>query len=758
MRALRFLALTIVALIERASARSIILRLHYLDTAPLNFTKPVSTHDRLIGVNGDYAWNTIMRATVGETLSVTVVNGLEEPTSIHWHGLYQRGANHFDGATGVTQCGVPPGRAFTYKIALDRAGTFWWHSHVQTQYARGLKGALVVQELDQGPPEVLLQLSDWYSIPVSELWREPMPTAILANGQPRSVLHLTPNETHRVRLINMGILAPLNFSIDGHELTVIEVDGILVRPVSATRLKIAVGQRYSVLVTPKQGGHWVRAEAVYASDESPRAVMGPAEPVALVSAGYGEDSVPQDPPMDLVESDLHAFSGIPPMPTVFLEMRLKHAVVRGQERSSVSVNWSPFSPYTSPREPTLLAAARGVPLPEASKIIRVSNGTAVQLTIWNNDTGEHPFHLHGHSFWVVERGRGPLTAGPRNPTESPVLRDTVSISACAETVRGTCTPDSIEYVVLRFVADNPGAWLFHCHVDQHLLSGLALTFLVAHESLKVPSEVSRLCMLEPGKLQVVSVSPLELAILVSLVPAAAMAVAGTLFHVRGLTLSALATNVVERFAAGIVIAAVATELAPMLVEGSALAVLGGFAAGCATAFSIKIVGDWLSRDSFGVLPTGKVRYSHLETSAVRRMPWGMIFATAVDAIGDGLLLGLTSLGGGLRACTIVAAALSVEMGLLGISVAERMRRGGVSARKSIGVALVLPMLIVAGAALGALVPADDLAAPMAFGTAVLLYLVVEELLEPAESSSSSLLARVQFFVGYASVLLLDHLE
>ena len=52
--------------------------------------------------------------------------------------------------------------------------------------------------------------------------------------------------------------------------------------------------------------------------------------------------------------------------------------------------------------------------------------------------------------------------------------------------------------------------------DQHLLSGLALTFLVAHESLNVPSEVSRLCMLEPGKLQVVSVSPLELAILVAL--------------------------------------------------------------------------------------------------------------------------------------------------------------------------------------------------------------------------------------------------
>ena len=201
------------------------LRLHYLDTAPLNVTKPFAPQDKLIGVNGDYAWNTVMRAVVGETLSVTVVNGLEEPTSIHWHGLYQRGANHFDGAAGVTQCGVPPGRAFTYKIALDRAGTFWWHSHIQTQYARGLKGphrAGTRAGPARDPPAAvgLVLYPRLRALARADADRDPGERAAAP------VLHLKPNTTYRVRLINMGILAPLNFSIDGHELTVVEADGI----------------------------------------------------------------------------------------------------------------------------------------------------------------------------------------------------------------------------------------------------------------------------------------------------------------------------------------------------------------------------------------------------------------------------------------------------------------------------------------------------------------------------------------------------
>ena len=146
--------------------------------------------------------------------------------------------------------------------------------------------------------------------------------------------------------------------------------------------------------------------------------------------------------------------------------------------------------------------------------------------------------------------------------------------------------------------------------------------------------------------------------------------------------------------------------------------LGGFATGCIVAFSIKIAGDWLSRDS-----SASRRRARRATVIWRRPPCaacrGMIFATAVDAIGDGLLLGPHVSGEDCARAPSSLRHFPLRWDRFGISVAERMSRGGVSARKGIGVALALSDPDRCWRSFGALVPADDLAAPMAFGTAVL---------------------------------------
>jgi iron transport multicopper oxidase len=86
----------------------------------------------------------------------------------------------------------------------------------------------------------------------------------------------------------------------------------------------------------------------------------------------------------------------------------------------------------------------------------------------NTDTGEHPFHLHGHNFWILATSDYPeaesLYAGDY------IQRDVVSIPATG-------------WAKIRFVADNPGAWFFHCHIDWHMSAGLALAFLVSPEQL-----------------------------------------------------------------------------------------------------------------------------------------------------------------------------------------------------------------------------------------------------------------------------------
>jgi iron transport multicopper oxidase len=81
-------------------------------------------------------------------------------------------------------------------------------------------------------------------------------------------------------------------------------------------------------------------------------------------------------------------------------------------------------------------------------------GSIVQLTVNNLDAAIHPFHLHGHQFQVCERpgsGSGSFDGHDRNFPAVPMRRDTVAVN-----------PGS--YAVIRFVADNPGVWLFHCHI------------------------------------------------------------------------------------------------------------------------------------------------------------------------------------------------------------------------------------------------------------------------------------------------------
>jgi FtsP/CotA-like multicopper oxidase with cupredoxin domain len=93
----------------------------------------------------------MIRGKVGTTLVIDFVNGLREPSSIHWHGL--RIENAMDGVPGVTQDPVGPGENFVYRLKLEDAGTFWYHPHFNSseQLERGLKGVFIVEEPEKLP-------------------------------------------------------------------------------------------------------------------------------------------------------------------------------------------------------------------------------------------------------------------------------------------------------------------------------------------------------------------------------------------------------------------------------------------------------------------------------------------------------------------------------------------------------------------------------------------------------------------------------
>lgn len=118
----------------------------------------------------------------------------------------------------------------------------------------------------------------------------------------------------------------------------------------------------------------------------------------------------------------------------------------------------------------------------------LEKGQVVQIVVNNNDVGKHPFHLHGHNFQAIWRsdedaGNFIPTPDPDYP-ETPMRRDTFTVHP-----KGN--------VVLRFRADNPGVWLFHCHIEWHVDSGLIVTMVEAplelQKTLVIPTDHIAAC-------------------------------------------------------------------------------------------------------------------------------------------------------------------------------------------------------------------------------------------------------------------------
>ncbi|KAI9695153.1 MAG: hypothetical protein M1820_008859 [Bogoriella megaspora] len=220
-------------------------------------------------INGGFPGPTI-EARAGDVLEINVHNTLtdNEGLAIHWHGLHMRGGNQYDGAIGFTQCPIPAGGNFTYRFEISETqhGTFWYHSHAQTQRADGLYGGLVVhkpahtgadgrsQKLKYDEERLVL-VSDLYHRAAAHVltWymradsngMEPVPDSLLVNGVGTYNCSLampaypvdcaqraaTPGmkfdsqKKYRIRAVNTGSLAGVTMTMPGANMTAVEVDG-----------------------------------------------------------------------------------------------------------------------------------------------------------------------------------------------------------------------------------------------------------------------------------------------------------------------------------------------------------------------------------------------------------------------------------------------------------------------------------------------------------------------------------------------------
>ncbi|KKP07711.1 iron transport multicopper oxidase FET3 precursor [Trichoderma harzianum] len=456
------------------------------------FARPV------IGINNQWPIPRI-EANVGDRIVVNVNNQLgNQSTSLHFHGLFMNGTTHMDGPVGVSQCDIPPGHSFKYDFTIDQPGTYWYHSHHNAQYPDGLRGPLVIhdpkfpyrKEVDH---ELVLTLSDWYHDQMQTLLpqfltknnptgAEPVPKAALMNETQNLTVPVEPNTTYMFRVINIGAFAGQYLWIEGHTMRIVEVDGIYTEAAEADMVYISAAQRVSFLLTTKND-----TSANFPIVSSMDTTLFDTLPDDLnynVTGWLTYDSKATLPEPALVD-ELNPFDDMTLVPYDKMELLpepdqvVELDVIMDNLRDGKNYAFFNNITYTKPKVPSLYTAMSTGDLADNAAVYGefthpfvLKKGEIVQIVVNNLDSGRHPFHLHGHAFQAIHRSEEEAgTFEDEDLSESdypsvPMRRDTLVIWPNGN-------------IVMRFKADNPGVWLFHCHIEWHVASGLLATFVEA---------------------------------------------------------------------------------------------------------------------------------------------------------------------------------------------------------------------------------------------------------------------------------------
>ncbi|XP_038215385.1 laccase-2 isoform X1 [Zerene cesonia] len=221
------------------------------------------------------------------------MEGME--VTIHWHGIWQRGSQYYDGVPFVTQCPIQQGNTFRYQWQ-GNAGTHFWHAHTGLQKLDGLYGSIVVRQPPSKDPNShlydydltthVMLISDWLHEDAAERYPGRLavntgqdPENVLINGKgqfrdpntgfmtntPLEVFTITPGRRYRFRMINaFASVCPAQVTFEGHNLTVIATDGEPVQPVQVNTIISFSGERYDFVIEANNipGAYWIQVRGL----------------------------------------------------------------------------------------------------------------------------------------------------------------------------------------------------------------------------------------------------------------------------------------------------------------------------------------------------------------------------------------------------------------------------------------------------------------------------------------------------------------
>lgn len=361
----------------------------------------------------------------------------------------------------------------------------------------------------------------------------------------RASLQVDTGKTYLLRIANGSILSLLNLVIQGHTLTVVELDGIPVTPKTVSSLDLSAGQRASVLLTADQppGVYWIdagtrgRSGVRYGSGFLQ--YNGTSSPNLEGAKGENDQTLktvrashPDTNDFNFTRTQQQGYESLNPaaMPSL-ADVKRTFILLNTQERFiEGTVDHTPSSDesgigigdtleekpqcfcsqsdgflkwavnrrtFVKPQTPLLHKMFYGLEKRspeelEKGNFYMLEEGKTYDIVLQNypacNGICEtHPWHMHGHHFWHVGTWEGaynPELGYPTSGGGGNFIRDTITLVGDSPKQNVTAnigekcisTLKPCGFTVIRFVANNPGAWFFHCHIDWHLEMGMAVAF------------------------------------------------------------------------------------------------------------------------------------------------------------------------------------------------------------------------------------------------------------------------------------------
>jgi FtsP/CotA-like multicopper oxidase with cupredoxin domain len=488
-----------------------------VERLPVNITgKPIEK----ITVNGSIPAPTL-RFTEGDEAVIHVTNKMDEPTSIHWHGLLLPGDQ--DGVTGFNGYkAIAPGTTFTYRFPIRQTGTYWYHSHTSGQEQDGLYGSIITSPKGKDPIEtqrdyviVLSDFSEEHSSDImanlkksSDYYANARRTAgdffkewsddgwdkawknvrdwgnmrmmrtdladvtgytFLTNGKSPEQNWtglFKPGEKVRLRFINASAMSFFDVRILGLKMSVVQADGQNVEPVPVDEFRFAPAETYDVIVTPNE-------DKAYTIAAEPMDRTGFALGTLATTEGMKGEIPAQRPRALLSMADMDMEQMMKDDP----DMEMTPAdMISGWAKTGTPEGQKALS-YADLRYAGVQKDQR-----EPQRTIDVRLGGNMERYIWTINgkkfSEADPIRLKYGERVRLKFTNETMMAHPMHLHGMFVQLENGQPAAKLPNKHTVIVPPGQSYSVL-LTADEVGEWAFHCHLLYHMASGMMRQVVVA---------------------------------------------------------------------------------------------------------------------------------------------------------------------------------------------------------------------------------------------------------------------------------------